>query len=700
MNLRAAMRWPTAPLALLIAWLGALALPATPRAQAPAGFTAVQAEQGAVVYERSCAACHGPDLRGTADAPALTGTGFLSKWRQAMVIELYRVTVQTMPPDRPGSLSEADALAVDAFILQRNGAAAGARTLSAGSQTRIAAIFDAPSAGGAPLPASGAPPVEDRTSAAAAARLAALRAPLGRLTPVTDAMLRTPPPGDWLMWRRTYDSWGHSPLTQINRDNVKHLSLAWSWALNSSGMTEFTPLVHDGIMFMWNYGELVQALDARTGNLLWQYRYQMPADFARNTFYRTKRAFAIGGDKLIVPTTDMHLLALDVKTGAVVWDVVTDDARTSRRVYNGGPLVVNGKVIMGASGCAPGIVGCFVTAHDLETGRQLWRFNTIAQPGEPGGDSWNGVPAERRWGASVWIPPSYDPELNLLFVGTGSPFPWSSEDRGTYKPTGGGGRGDSLYTSSTLALNPDTGKLVWYYAHLPNDTFDQDYAFERLIVPVEWRGRRRKAVVTAGKPAVVEVLDAATGAFLFAVDPGAQNIFTFNPETGRKTLLPPGPPEGVTRCPNNDGARNYLAGSYDPATDRYYLSINDLCTGKGGDTPDRLVGLDLAKREFTLDIRSAVMQSSAKLTTAGGLLFSASADRYFRAYDTRDGAVLWQTRVQDVPSAFPITYAVDGTQYVAMVVGNPGLIGNSAVNASPEYARPEPASVLWVWKLP
>jgi alcohol dehydrogenase (cytochrome c) len=683
---------------VVIAWPGALDVPRASSAQARASFTSAQAEQGAVVYQRHCSSCHGQDLGGTAEAPALAGPAFVSKWRSQMAMELYRVAVQTMPPNRPGLLSEADALAVEAFILQRNGAAAGAQPLTAGQQAPISSVFSAGPAPGIAPGVGGAAPGRGR-NAAPDPRLAELRMPLNRLTPVTDAMLRGPASEDWLMWRRTYNGWGHSPLTQINRDNVKNLTVSWTWALNSSGMTEFTPLVHDGIMFVWNYGELIQALDARNGNLLWQYRHPMPEDYSRNTFYRTKRALAIGGNKLIVPTTDMHLVALDVKTGAVIWDVVTDDARRNRRVYNGGPLVINGKVIMGASGCAPGIAGCFISAHDLETGRELWRFNTIAQPGEPGDDTWNNVPAEKRWGASVWTPPSYDPELNLLFVGTGSPYPWSSEDRGTYKPDGGGHRGDSLYTSCTLAIDPDTGKLVWYYAHLPNDTFDQDYAFERVIVPLDWGGRRIKAVLTAGKPAVIEVLDAATGTFLFARDPGAQNIFTIDQETGVKTLLPPGPPDGIRRCPSNDGARNYLAGSYDPATNRYYLSVNDICTGKGGETPDRLLALDLGTTEFALDIKSRVMQSSAKLTTAGGLLFSASADRYFRAYDTRNGTVLWQTRVQDVPSAFPITYAVDGKQYIAMIAGNPGLIGTGAVNASPEYLRPESASVLWVWSI-
>jgi alcohol dehydrogenase (cytochrome c) len=458
-------------------------------------------------------------------------------------------------------------------------------------------------------------------------------------------------------------------------------------------------------------GERIQALDATNGNLLWEYTHPVPEDFVRETFYRTKRALAIGDNKLIFPTVDMHIVALDVKTGVPVWDVSTDPVTPegmrvvgAQRVYNGGPLVINGKVIMGASGCAPGgapsSIGCFITAHDLETGRELWRFNTIAQPGEPGGDTWNNLPADQRWGASIWTPPSYDQELNLLFVGTGSPFPWSSVQRGTYNPEGGGHHGDILYTSSTLAMNPDTGELVWYYSHLPNDTFDQDYAFERVIVPIEWQGQRRKAVITAGKPGVIEVLDAVTGKFLYARDPGAQNIFTFDPVTGVKTLLPPGPPEGIRRCPSNNGARNYLAGAYSPSTNLYYLSINDVCTGMGGETPDRMIGMNVNTGEFEVDNAARVVQSSAKLTTAGGLLFSGAADRYFRAYDDRDGRVLWETRLQDVPNAFPITYMVEGKQYVAMIAGNPGLIGNGAARATPEFGRPTPTSVLWVWQLP
>ena len=249
--------------------------------------------------------------------------------------------------------------------------------------------------------------------------LAALRAPLDRLTPVTEAMLRNPPAGDWLHWRRTYDGWAHSPLTDINRETVKNLKVAWTWSLNSASgaVNEFTPLVHDGVMFMWNFGETIQALDAKTGTLLWQYTHVLPEDYpSLPGFFRTKRSLAIGGNRLIVPTIDMRVIALDVKTGTKLWDVVTDDYK-SLRTYNSGPLVIKDKVLVGAGNCSPGHAnsttgtyagmfppgGCFITGHDLETGKQLWRFNTIAQSNEPGGDTWNDLPNEKRGGGAIWV---------------------------------------------------------------------------------------------------------------------------------------------------------------------------------------------------------------------------------------------------------------------------------------------------------
>jgi alcohol dehydrogenase (cytochrome c) len=569
-------------------------------------------------------------------------------------------------------------------------------------------------AGEAPPPAQGRGRGRGRgLSPTAQAALAVLRAPLDRITPVTDAMLRNPPPGDWLHWRRTYDGWAHSPLNQINRNTVKDLKVAWTWSLNSGSgaVNEFTPLVHDGIMFMWNFGETIQALDAKTGTLLWQYTHDLPADYPTLPgFFRTKRSLAIGGNKLIVPTIDMRIIALDVKTGAKLWDVVTDDYH-SLRTYNSGPLVIRDKVLVGAGNCSPGHAnsttgthggkfppgGCFITGHDLETGRQLWRFNTIAQAGEPGGDTWNNLPNEKRGGGAIWVVGQYDPELNLTYWGTGSPSPWSTVTRGTFDAKG-------LYMNSTLALNPDTGKLAWYYQHIGADPYDQDYAFERIVATVNVRGQNRKAVITVGKPGIFEGVDAATGQFLFAVDPGAQNVATaIDPVTGVKTLLPEPLPDGVTRCPGNIGARNFPAGSYSPVTNRYYLPIIDTCMGKVGDTPARYLALDLQTQELAWDIRTRVPQSSGAFTTAGGLLFSATPDRYLRAYDDRDGKVLWESpRLNDIPNAFPITYMVDGKQYIAMPVGNTGLQGNTALNTAGELGvlRGAASSILWVWQLP
>jgi alcohol dehydrogenase (cytochrome c) len=547
----------------------------------------------------------------------------------------------------------------------------------------------------------------------AKAAFEALKAPLDKLTPVTDEMLRNPPPGDWLNWRRTDNGWGYSPLTQINRKNVKDLKVAWTFSMDSSpdAVNETTPLVHDGVMFLWNFGETIDALDAKTGTLLWKFTWDLPDDYpSLPGFYRTKRSIAIGGNKLIVGTIDMHVIALDIKTGKKVWDVVTDDYK-SERTYDSGPLVVKDKVIMGASNCGPGSAnqhmgkvagysppgGCFITGHDLETGKELWRFNLTAHAKEPGGDTWNNLPDDKRDGAAIWVAGQYDPELNLTYWGTGSPSPWSTVTRGTYGA-------DSLYVDSTVALNPDTGKLVWYYQHVPHDPYDQDYAFERIIVPVTVRGERHKAVITVGKPGIFEALDAATGKFLFAVDPGAQNDLTsVDPVTGARTTLAEPAPAGVKNCPTGMGIRSFPAGAYSPLTNRYYMPIDDYCMGKMGDMTSRFLALDVNTQKLVWDMRGRVPVSSAVLTTAGGLVFAATPDRYFRAFDDHDGKVLWESpRLNDIPNAFPITYMVDGKQYIAMPAGDPGLQGNFVLNAAPELAavRGSKSSVLWVWELP
>jgi alcohol dehydrogenase (cytochrome c) len=547
----------------------------------------------------------------------------------------------------------------------------------------------------------------------AKAAYAALQAPLDKLTPVTDEMLRNPPPGDWLNWRRTDNGWGYSPLTQINRKNVKDLKVAWTFSMDSSpdAVNETTPLVHDGVMFLWNFGESIDAIDAKTGTLLWKFTWDLPEDYpSLPGFYRTKRSIAIGGNKLIVGTIDMHVIALDIKTGKKVWDVVTDNYKTER-TYDSGPLVVKDKVLMGAGNCGPGSAnqhmgtvagysppgGCFITGHDLETGKELWRFNLTAHAKEPGGDTWNNLPDDKRDGAAIWVAGQYDPELNLTYWGTGSPSPWSTITRGTFGA-------DSLYVDSTVALNPDTGKLAWYYQHVPHDPYDQDYSFERIIVPVTVRGEKHKAVITVGKPGIFEALDAATGKFLFALDPGAQNDLTsVDPVTGARVTRAEPAPDGQKNCPTGMGIRSFPAGAYSPLTNLYYMPIDDYCMGKTGDTPSRFLALDVNTQKLVWDIRGRVPVSSAVLTTAGGLVFAATPDRYFRAFDDRDGKVLWESpRLNDIPNAFPITYMVDGKQYIAMPAGDPGLQGNFVLSAAPELGavRGSKSSVLWVWELP
>ncbi len=354
---------------------------------------------------------------------------------------------------------------------------------------------------------------------------------LKNIKPVTDDMLKNPPAGDWLMWRRTYNGWGYSPLDQINKSNVKNLGVAWTWSL-TAGATEATPIVHDGVLYINNYADKVQALNAATGDLIWEYNRNLPQRLAAaggNPL--SKRNMAIYEDKLIFATSDVHLLALDLKTGKIVWDHTTDNWENGWR-YTGGPFVAGGKILQGMTGCGnaqPG--GCYITAHDPKNGNEVWRFYTIARPNEPGGDTWNGLPLESRFGASAWNSGSYDPETNTVFWGVGQPYPWISEMRGTFPPKAGQ-KTNALYSDSTLALDVNTGKLKWHYQHLQDDTWDLDYAYERILVDIPIDGQTRKAMVTVGKPGIIEVLDRTNGNWFWGRDTVYQNVVkSIDPKT-------------------------------------------------------------------------------------------------------------------------------------------------------------------------
>lgn len=322
------------------------------------------------------------------------------------------------------------------------------------------------------------------------------RTPVRPLTlpPVADATLQNPAPSDWLMFRRTYDGWGYSPLNQIDTRNVGDLRLAWVWSMED-GRNQPTPLIYDGVMFLANAGGVVQALDAQTGTGLWEYQREFPEAFAGGD--RAPRNIAIYGERLFLSTADAAVIALDINTGRVVWDTQVADYHQGYS-NSSGPLVVQGKVINGINGCSrfqPD--SCFITAHSADTGEEVWRTFTIARPGEPGGDSWGDLPLELRGGGDSWIAGSYDPGLGLLYWGVAQAKPWVPASRGLTTNDA------VLYTNSTLALDPNSGEIAWYYQHVPGEALDLDEAFEKVLV--DSNGRR--ALFAIGKHGILWKLD-------------------------------------------------------------------------------------------------------------------------------------------------------------------------------------------------
>ncbi len=368
-----------------------------------------------------------------------------------------------------------------------------------------------------------------------AAPVVAQEPPPVAFTPVTDAMLEDPAPADWLTWRRTPNGWGYSPLDEVTRDNVGDLRLVWTRAL-TAGSQEGTPLAYDGVLYMPNPGDVIQAIDAVTGDLRWEYRRDSPDDveeFVGNL--TTNRNIAIYGSHIIDTSVDNHVFALDATTGRLAWETPILDYRKNPARHSSGPIIAGGKVVSGRS-CMPrgGPDACVITAHDATTGEEVWRRRTVPAPGEPGDETWGGIPFEERVHVGSWMAPSYDPALGLVYIGTSvtSPAP---------KFLLGGVENKHLYHNSTLALDVETGEIRWYYQHL-NDHWDLDHPFERLLVDtavapdpaaVSWinprlRPGETRQVLTGipGKTGIVYTLDRATGEFLWARPTVTQNVIS------------------------------------------------------------------------------------------------------------------------------------------------------------------------------
>ena len=553
-------------------------------------------------------------------------------------------------------------------------------------------------------------------------------------TPVSEEMLRNPAPGEWLNWRGTDNAWGYSPLDQITLDNVGELQLAWSWAMDETGSQEAAPLAHDGILYVPNPRGVIQALDGATGDLIWEYRpgvtlrvdgtrtsdnTGLPANARAVVGRGVQKNIAIYGDMIYAATGDASIVAVDARTGREVWKTAVADPGLGY-FYVAGPIVAHGKLITGISGCERYKDDvCFITGHDAITGQELWRTSTIARPGEPGGDTWGDLPLRFRAGSDAWIAGSYDAETNLVYWATSQAKPWARAVRGT--------AGDALYTNSSLALDPDTGELVWHYQYLPGETHDMDEVFESVLIDLD--GRR--SLFKMGKLGILWQIDRTTGEFINATDIGYQNILSVDSETGEVRYRPGMIPEigvEIEMCPSTSGFKSWRAMAFSPLTNALYIPVALNCElatfgpaerilGGGGTGPVRRINTPHPASEgnlgelLVIDIRNGEVMwrhrtpspiNTAALTTAGGLVFAGDWDRHMYAYNAWSGDILWQTRLPTSTQGFPISYLADGKQYVAIPVGGGGSSWSTTLprELAPSIRRPRNGNSLHVFALP
>jgi alcohol dehydrogenase (cytochrome c) len=663
-------------------------------------------DTGESLYGQHCAGCHAATLRGSAHGAALSGPAFADKWSTASAQSFLAYQMAEMPPGEARSLSPVQHAAIAQYVISQSDLEADSLLVSS-AQTLTSATPD----GVEMVEFAAAGSVMDMARSAGAFSMRRV----DPFRPVSTEELNRPDAADWLNWRRTPDGHGHSPLTKITRDNVSRLSMSWSMAMHE-GSNQPTPLVRDGVMFLTHAHNKIQAIEAGTGELIWEYQYAFPP--ASKMLGGPTRNIALWQDRLFLTTYDAAIVAIDATTGAELWRTEKADYREAF-THSAGPIVANGIVVSGINGCELFTQdGCFITGHDPTTGVELWRTATLAEPGTPEYATWGNVAPDRRGGGDIWIAGSYDPELDLVYFGTSQPKPWAAPSRGMSVEDA------ALYTNATLAVRPKTGELVWHFQHIPGETIDMEVGFERILADIDGE----QTLLTVGKDGILWKLNRATGEYLDLLDTMGQTIFSVDRETGRLTyredIATATIGDTYTACPGIYGGHNWQSATYDDARHLLFLPVHQLCSdmtprevdlgpGGGGYGADAatypmpgkeglagaLLAIDVRTMEVRWKIEQPALFLSGALSTDGGLLFIGDLDRHFQAFDTETGARLWSTRLPAPAHGYPVTYEAEGRQFVAIPAGI-GVFRALTAVIFPDIYQPPDGQGLFVFSVP
>ena len=532
---------------------------------------------------------------------------------------------------------------------------------------------------------------------------------------ISDKDINYPEENDWTSWRRTPLGFGYSPLEQINKDNVQKLKLSWSLTMNE-GSNQGTPLISQGVMFLTHPGNMIQAINAANGKLIWEYKYPYPKDSM--LLGGPTKNIAIYKDKVYMATYDAALIALDIRTGKLLWKNVKADYKDGY-THSSGPIIANGVVISGINGCERYIAaGCFITGHDPDSGKEIWRTSTIALSGDINGSSWGNTPDIFRAGSDTWIAGSYDPQLNIFYIGTSQAKPWVAASRGMSPNE------KALYTNSTLAMNPQTGKILWFFQHIQGETIDMEVGFERILADID----DKKLLLTIGKDGILWKLDREKGHFIDLKETINQNIYkkvdrNMGKVFYRDDILFSKIDTPFSACPGIYGGHNWQAVSYDPENHLMVIPLHQLCAdmigryverkegggGYGGNSRNykmdntngkvgKLVTIDIKNMEKMWQYEQDAMFLTGSLTTSGGLTFIGDLDRKFMAFDTKTGKLLWDTTLGSALHGFPVTYAVNGKQFIAVQTGM-GVFRAMTSVISPDIYQPEGGNAIYVFEL-